>query len=199
MAHRIRGKDQPRQAQLWMEPRRADHHRWSPNLVRTRRLRPQPRQGRNAVGISNDIAECQAHIADPRQQPIRHRPQPITTTQGFSGRSNYGGGDSETLIVEELLSDPALRRFASQPEMDPVTREDALQEAQLLDVRLNALRLTVGLLFELRLALQLRESNTGVLVARGVCMLSWPASPGRPPRRRGPSSSIPRNDDGCSA
>src|SRR6266567_2002896 len=103
----------------------------------------------DAVGMSNDIAECQAHIADPRQQPIRHRPQPITTTQGFLGRSNYGGGGSETLIVEELLSDPALRRFASQPEMDPLTQEDALQEAQLLDVRLSALRLTVGLLFEL--------------------------------------------------
>ena len=78
------------------------------------------------------------------------------------------------ITVGELLGpDLALRRFAAQPEMDPLTEDDALQEAQLLDVRFDALRSTVGLLFELRLALQLREGNTGVLVARGVRELSW--------------------------
>jgi hypothetical protein len=80
------------------------------------------------------------------------------------------------ITIEELLRpDPELRRFAAQPEMDPLTEEGALQEAQLLDVRFDALRSTVGLLFELRLALQLREANTGVLVARGVRALSWTA------------------------
>jgi hypothetical protein len=111
--------------------------------------------------------------------------------------SNYRGDGSETLIVEELLSDPGLRRFASQPEMDPLTQEDALQEAQLLDVRLDALRLTVGLLFELRLALQLRESNTGVLVARGVRELSWSAGPRSTTKTAWTvGGSIPRNHDG---
>jgi hypothetical protein len=80
------------------------------------------------------------------------------------------------ITIEELLRpDPELRRFAAKPEMDPLTEEGALQEAQLLDVRFDALRSTVGLLFELRLALQLREANTGVLVARGVRALSWTA------------------------
>jgi hypothetical protein len=74
-----------------------------------------------------------------------------------------------------LLPDPQLRRFAAKPEMDPLTEDDALQEAQLLDVRFDALRSTVGLLFELRLALQLREGNTGVLVGRGLRELSWTA------------------------
>ena len=73
--------------------------------------------------------------------------------------------------------DKGLRRFAAQPEMDPLTEDDALQEAQLLDVRFDALHATVGLLFELRTALQLREANTGVLVARGVRELSWTAKP----------------------
>ncbi|WP_129666521.1 hypothetical protein [Phytoactinopolyspora endophytica] len=80
------------------------------------------------------------------------------------------------ITIEDLLAlSPELRAFGARPEMDPLTEEDALQEAQLLDVRFDALRSTVGLLFELRLALQLREGNTGVLVAHGVRDLSWTA------------------------
>ncbi len=82
------------------------------------------------------------------------------------------------IIIEDLLlPDRRLRRFAAQPEMDPLTEDDALQDAQLLDVRIDALRSTVGLLFELRVALQLREANVGVLVAHGIRKISWSASP----------------------
>jgi hypothetical protein len=78
------------------------------------------------------------------------------------------------ITIEDLLRpDRRWREFASQPEMDPLTEDDALQEAQLLDVRFDALRCSAGLLFELRGALQLREANTGVLVAHGVQELSW--------------------------
>jgi hypothetical protein len=78
--------------------------------------------------------------------------------------------------IEDLLRPNAqLRDYGAQPEMDPLTEKDALQEAQLLDLRFDALRSTVGLLFELRLALQLRTANTGVLVAHGVRDLSWTA------------------------
>jgi hypothetical protein len=87
------------------------------------------------------------------------------------------------IAVEELLSpDAELRRFSARPEMDPLTEDDALQEAQLLDVRIDALRTTVGLLFELRVATQLREANTGVLVAHGLRKISWSVSP-RPTAR----------------
>ena len=80
------------------------------------------------------------------------------------------------ITIEQLLvPDRRWRDYASQPEMDPLTEDDALQEAQLLDVRFDALRSTLGLLFELRTALQLRETNTGVLVARGVRELEWSA------------------------
>ncbi|MFV0462523.1 MAG: hypothetical protein ACK5MP_04905 [Nostocoides sp.] len=61
--------------------------------------------------------------------------------------------------------------------MDPLTESDALQEAQLLDVQLDAVREQLALLFELRMALQLREPDTGVLVARGVREFSWTAPP----------------------
>lgn len=81
-------------------------------------------------------------------------------------------------VDDLLLLDPALRQHASMPEMDPLTEEDALQEAQVLDVRFDALARVVGILFELRQALQLQEANTGVLVAHGVRELTW-AGPGR--------------------
>jgi len=80
-------------------------------------------------------------------------------------------------IEDLLLPDVALRRFASQPEMDPLTEDGALLEAQLLDIRFDALRSTVGLLFEMRTAWQLREANTGVLVCRGVREIFWEAEP----------------------
>lgn len=101
------------------------------------------------------------------------------------------------ITIEELLSlDARLRRFAAQPEMDPLTEDHALQEAQLLDVRFDVLHSTVGLLFELRVALQLREANTGVLVAHGVRKISWSASP-RPTARTAWNviSSTPRCSD----
>jgi hypothetical protein len=80
------------------------------------------------------------------------------------------------IAIEELLrADSRLRDIAAPPDVNPLTEEDALQEAQLLDLRFDALNSTVGLLFELRLALQLRQANTGVLVARGVRELSWSA------------------------
>lgn len=78
--------------------------------------------------------------------------------------------------IEDFLSvDPELRCYAALPEMDPLTELDALQEAQLLEVRFDTLRSTVGLLLELRAALQLREANTGVLVGYGVREISWSA------------------------
>jgi len=82
------------------------------------------------------------------------------------------------IAIETLLGpDGWSGEFTSPPQMNPLTEDDALQEAQVLDVRFDALRLTVGVLFELRGALQLREANTGVLIARGVHELSWTAGP----------------------
>lgn len=82
------------------------------------------------------------------------------------------------MLVEDLMLLDAWRReYAAVPEMDPLAEDDALQEAQLLDVRFDTLRSTVALLFELRTALQLRGANTGVLVARGVRRLTWSSGP----------------------
>jgi hypothetical protein len=75
--------------------------------------------------------------------------------------------------IQELLLDPGRRVHAAQPEMDALTENDALQEAQLVDVRFEALTGTAWLLFDCRQAIQLRMPNTAVLVVKGVRRLEW--------------------------
>jgi hypothetical protein len=65
------------------------------------------------------------------------------------------------------------RPAGPRPDVNPLREDDALQEAQLLGVWLDALMGAAALLFELRVALQLHETNTGVLLARGVRRLAW--------------------------
>lgn len=79
--------------------------------------------------------------------------------------------------IRDFARDPWRREYGAKPEMDPLTEDDALMEAQVLDVQLDALRGRVAVLFELRLALQLREGNTGLLVADGVTAFEWSAGP----------------------
>lgn len=85
-AHRlvslIRRTNQPHQAQLRLEPHRTHQHPRSPNLMRTRRLRPQPRQDRRPLSMKIHTPSSPAHTTD--------TPDPrITAIKGFSGRSSY--------------------------------------------------------------------------------------------------------------
>jgi IS5 family transposase len=52
MANRIRRTNQPPQTKLRLEPHRTHRHPRRPNLVRTRRLRPQPRQDQRPVSMT---------------------------------------------------------------------------------------------------------------------------------------------------
>ena len=79
------------------------------------------------------------------------------------------------MLIEELLVDPRRREHAAMPEADALTESGALQEAQLLDVRLDVLRSTAWLLFDCRGALQIEMGNTAVISAHGVRRLSWVA------------------------
>lgn len=78
-------------------------------------------------------------------------------------------------IRDLLLIDPELAAEVSTIPSDanPFKEEAALQEAQLLDFRFDALAGVAGLIFELRQSLQLWESNTGVLVADRVSAFAW--------------------------
>lgn len=81
------------------------------------------------------------------------------------------------MVIEEFLQ--SRRQFAvSKPEMDPLREADALQEVQLLDVRVWSLTSTVGMLFELRTALQFKEGNAALLVVRGLREFQWGAARG---------------------
>jgi len=66
--------------------------------------------------------------------------------------------------IESFLHDE--RRFALQDptETDPFVDLGALQEAALLDVRIDLIRSRALMLFDLKGALQVRDGNTGVLV-----------------------------------
>jgi hypothetical protein len=99
--------------------------------------------------------------------------------------------------IEDLLWHPWSNLPGTGSEMDPLAESDALQEAQLLDVRVHALSSTVGLLFELRTALQFREGNAAVLVAHDVRALTWLAEPRPTPLTAWTViSSEPKPDDG---
>jgi hypothetical protein len=76
------------------------------------------------------------------------------------------------MTVEELLSS-APRRPSRMPEMDPLREADALREAQLLDLRMSALRSTAGLLFEFRTSLQFDEGNAALVIVRDLRDLRW--------------------------
>jgi len=62
-------------------------------------------------------------------------------------------------------------------ESDPFEEEAALDEAQVLDVRLDAVNGLLGVLLELRLAMGYTEGDTALLVVRGVESFSWRADP----------------------
>ncbi|MFJ7996638.1 hypothetical protein ACIQ7D_05665 [Streptomyces sp. NPDC096310] len=64
---------------------------------------------------------------------------------------------------------------------NPLRETDALQEAQLLDLRWHALSSTLGLLFELRTAMQFDVGTAAVLMVRGARECAWDASPAQSP------------------
>lgn len=63
--------------------------------------------------------------------------------------------------------------IAPSPESDPFQEDDALQEAQLVAVHIDAARSRGALLFDLRNALQLRSGNAAVLVLGGIRSFRW--------------------------
>ncbi|MFJ5925722.1 hypothetical protein ACIQF6_24245 [Kitasatospora sp. NPDC092948] len=77
------------------------------------------------------------------------------------------------MTIEELLWGSAPVPVVPAPEMNPLAEDDALQEAQLIDLRVHALSSTAALLFELRTALQFDTGNAAVLIVRGLEKSEW--------------------------
>jgi len=77
------------------------------------------------------------------------------------------------MTIDELLQSTSRFELGSMPEADALTELDALQEADLADVQVDAEHGVVALLFDLRSALQFRMANTAVLVLRGATDFEW--------------------------
>ena len=75
--------------------------------------------------------------------------------------------------VRDLLARAPLPGLVGSPEMDPLTEKGALQEARLNEMVFDAVNKRLGLLFDLRGALQLRMAYTGFLVLSAVEDFSW--------------------------
>jgi hypothetical protein len=87
------------------------------------------------------------------------------------------------MLAIQLVTSNMASALASTPlDSDPLRAEDALQEAQLVNLSFDAIESRVALLFDLRTALQLRLGNAGILVLRGVRHVVW-SQENRPTRR----------------
>jgi hypothetical protein len=83
------------------------------------------------------------------------------------------------------------------PEMDPLTEQGALQDAQLVEVMFDAVSRRLGWLLDLRMAFQLRMANTGLVVFEEVEGFGWVGKNTSVARVAWPvDDSIPNADDG---
>jgi hypothetical protein len=64
--------------------------------------------------------------------------------------------------LRDLLAGDELHGLVGSPEMDPLTEKDALQEARLNEVVLDVVNMRMGMLFDVRGALQLQMAYTGL-------------------------------------
>jgi hypothetical protein len=98
-------------------------------------------------------------------------------------RSARALGVGEVITLDELLKSPDRGSHATEPETDALANLDALQEADLVDVRFDALSASLVLLLDLRTSLQYHLANTAVLALRGLAELHWTSHDGRGSRR----------------
>lgn len=77
--------------------------------------------------------------------------------------------------VRSLLARGLQGPSVSDDTWNPLREEDQLKEAVLIDVLFDITALTVGVLFDLGNALQLRDGAVGLLVVRGAYDLKWEA------------------------
>jgi hypothetical protein len=85
--------------------------------------------------------------------------------------------------IADLLESPLRVDLMPTPETDALAEQDALREADLVDVRFAADRQSMVMLFDLRTSLQFRMANAAVLAMMGVNQLQWNTDVLRQPRR----------------
>jgi hypothetical protein len=76
------------------------------------------------------------------------------------------------MIVNDLL---AYSRLSSLPDatVDIMRESSALQECQIVDIRVDGVSSILALLLDTRTALEIMEGNAALIVARGLSEISW--------------------------
>ena len=101
------------------------------------------------------------------------------------------------MTPRDLIAGAPVTALVGTPEMDPLTEKDALVCAPLVEAVFDAVNMRVGLLFDLRVAEQLRMANTGLIVLGGVEAFEWRAERRRTARTSwNVDASVPANKDG---
>jgi hypothetical protein len=99
--------------------------------------------------------------------------------------------------LRDLFAGAQVTALVGSPEMDPLTEKDALVCAPLIEAVFDAVNMRAGLLFDLRVAEQLRMANTGLIVLGGVEVFEWRSKQRRTARTSwNVDASVPSNKDG---
>jgi hypothetical protein len=77
------------------------------------------------------------------------------------------------LRINELTAHLSQLASLPRPDPDPLFEVEALDEASLVDLRIDMACSTALVVFDLRQALQLRSAQAAVLIGRGVRLWEW--------------------------
>lgn len=72
-----------------------------------------------------------------------------------------------------FTSSPGTPTVGDAHAVNPFADQDALTEAQVIEIRYSGITSTLGILLEMRLADQIRTTSTALIVAASVSIYSW--------------------------
>jgi len=76
--------------------------------------------------------------------------------------------------LEQLFtSSPGTPTVGDAHAVNPFADQDALTEAQVIEIRYSGITSTLGILLEMRLADRIRTTSTALIVAASVSIYSW--------------------------
>lgn len=78
-----------------------------------------------------------------------------------------------TTLEDFFLSPEVALAPGAAPPVNPFADDDALLEAQIIEVRYDGIRSVLGIILEMRLAERISESSTALIVASEVTHYSW--------------------------
>lgn len=77
------------------------------------------------------------------------------------------------MMILDFLTSPKRLGTAGAPQVDALTEAAALEEAALIDIRVNPVAASAWLLFDCKGALEVSTGNTAILVVKSLEHLEW--------------------------